>query len=143
MVLCLGFFPMNEDCYLQMSRGLTPNPDLQCNRQIKFQALLDHAETLGADVVATGHYACLRHSENGKPLTSTSYCTGLIPAGRCRADSSCKLGFCRGSDKARQEYILLLDCQTGHAHAGTITVPRSTVSCKPLLSLETCLTIQL
>ncbi|MGE5155417.1 MAG: tRNA 2-thiouridine(34) synthase MnmA [Bdellovibrio bacteriovorus] len=35
----------------------TPNPDVQCNREIKFRAFLDHALGLGADWIATGHYA--------------------------------------------------------------------------------------
>jgi tRNA-specific 2-thiouridylase len=37
--------------------GRTPNPDILCNREIKFKTFLEHAETLGADVIATGHYA--------------------------------------------------------------------------------------
>jgi tRNA-specific 2-thiouridylase len=37
--------------------GRTPNPDILCNREIKFKAFLDHARTLGADKIATGHYA--------------------------------------------------------------------------------------
>lgn len=37
--------------------GRTPNPCLVCNMQIKFKALFDHAQTLGADLMATGHYA--------------------------------------------------------------------------------------
>ncbi|WP_347709265.1 tRNA 2-thiouridine(34) synthase MnmA [Bacillus sp. FJAT-47783] len=37
--------------------GRTPNPDVMCNKEIKFKAFLDHALTLGADYVATGHYA--------------------------------------------------------------------------------------
>ncbi|QZT35477.1 tRNA 2-thiouridine(34) synthase MnmA [Caldalkalibacillus thermarum TA2.A1] len=37
--------------------GRTPNPDVMCNKEIKFQAFLDHALSLGADFVATGHYA--------------------------------------------------------------------------------------
>ncbi|MGB0712271.1 MAG: tRNA 2-thiouridine(34) synthase MnmA [Gammaproteobacteria bacterium] len=37
--------------------GRTPNPDVLCNREIKFRAFLDHARTLGADAIATGHYA--------------------------------------------------------------------------------------
>jgi hypothetical protein len=41
------------------ARGLTPNPDLACNRFIKFDALLDWARAQGADAVATGHYARL------------------------------------------------------------------------------------
>lgn len=39
------------------ARGVTPNPCLQCNRMIKFGALLDKARALGADYLATGHYA--------------------------------------------------------------------------------------
>ena len=37
--------------------GRTPNPDVLCNKEIKFKAFLDHALTLGADKIATGHYA--------------------------------------------------------------------------------------
>lgn len=37
--------------------GRTPNPDVMCNKEIKFKAFLDHAFALGADYVATGHYA--------------------------------------------------------------------------------------
>ncbi len=37
--------------------GRTPNPDVLCNSEIKFRAFLDHARTLGADRIATGHYA--------------------------------------------------------------------------------------
>ena len=41
--------------------GRTPNPDVLCNAEIKFKAFLDHAIALGADYIATGHYAQLRH----------------------------------------------------------------------------------
>jgi tRNA-specific 2-thiouridylase len=37
--------------------GRTPNPDIFCNSEIKFKAFLDHAMGLGADLIATGHYA--------------------------------------------------------------------------------------
>ena len=37
--------------------GRTPNPDVICNKEIKFKTFLDHALTLGADFIATGHYA--------------------------------------------------------------------------------------
>lgn len=36
--------------------GRTPNPDILCNKEIKFKAFLDYASTLGADFIATGHY---------------------------------------------------------------------------------------
>jgi tRNA-specific 2-thiouridylase len=41
--------------------GRTPNPDVLCNSEIKFRAFLDHAMTLGADALATGHYADTEH----------------------------------------------------------------------------------
>lgn len=40
--------------------GRTPNPDVLCNAEIKFKAFLDHAIALGADYIATGHYAQVR-----------------------------------------------------------------------------------
>jgi tRNA-specific 2-thiouridylase len=40
--------------------GRTPNPDILCNSEIKFKAFLDHAIRLGADAIATGHYANIR-----------------------------------------------------------------------------------
>jgi len=44
--------------------GRTPNPDILCNAEIKFKAFLDHAMRLGADCIATGHYARVRHNED-------------------------------------------------------------------------------
>ena len=40
--------------------GRTPNPDVLCNAEIKFKAFLDHAMRLGAEHIATGHYARVR-----------------------------------------------------------------------------------
>lgn len=42
--------------------GRTPNPDILCNKEVKFKAFLDHALTLGADGIATGHYAQANHA---------------------------------------------------------------------------------
>jgi tRNA-uridine 2-sulfurtransferase len=44
----------------EYAAGRTPNPDILCNTEIKFKAFLDHALTLGADKMATGHYAGVR-----------------------------------------------------------------------------------
>ncbi|RLT90044.1 MULTISPECIES: tRNA 2-thiouridine(34) synthase MnmA [unclassified Ketobacter] len=41
----------------EYSAGRTPNPDILCNKEVKFRAFLDYALTLGADYIATGHYA--------------------------------------------------------------------------------------
>ncbi|MBI2295136.1 MAG: tRNA 2-thiouridine(34) synthase MnmA [Betaproteobacteria bacterium] len=43
--------------------GRTPNPDVLCNAEIKFRAFLDHALGLGADRIATGHYAQVREAD--------------------------------------------------------------------------------
>jgi len=43
--------------------GRTPNPDILCNAEIKFKAFLDHAMRLGAEKIATGHYARVRLNE--------------------------------------------------------------------------------
>ena len=42
--------------------GRTPNPDILCNAEIKFKAFLDHAMRLGAEKIATGHYARVHHN---------------------------------------------------------------------------------
>ncbi len=54
----------------EYSKGRTPNPDVLCNREIKFDAFWQEAKKLGADMVATGHY-CKKEAakdENGQPL---------------------------------------------------------------------------
>ncbi|MGE0350850.1 tRNA 2-thiouridine(34) synthase MnmA [Hydrogenophaga sp.] len=60
--------------------GRTPNPDILCNAEIKFKAFLDHAMRLGAEKIATGHYARVRERHSafellkGKdPLKDQSY----------------------------------------------------------------------
>lgn len=50
----------------EYEKGRTPNPDVLCNKEIKFKAFLDYALSLGADYIATGHYAKTR-TEDGIP----------------------------------------------------------------------------
>lgn len=47
--------------FAEYAAGRTPNPDVLCNSEIKFDAFLQHAQSLGADMVATGHY-CRKES---------------------------------------------------------------------------------
>lgn len=48
------------------AQGITPNPCMVCNRQIRFGLLLEQARTIGADFLATGHYARLKRDPDGK-----------------------------------------------------------------------------
>jgi tRNA-specific 2-thiouridylase len=78
--------------------GRTPNPDVLCNAEIKFKAFLDHAVSLGADFIATGHYAQVRQigrtfqllkAEDGTKdqsyflyrLTQSQLCKTMFPLG--------------------------------------------------------------
>lgn len=49
-------------------RGRTPNPCIECNRKIRFDYLLNQALALDADYLATGHYARIRHTDQGYQL---------------------------------------------------------------------------
>jgi tRNA-specific 2-thiouridylase len=51
--------------FAEYEAGRTPNPDVLCNREIKFDLFLDAARSLGADYVATGHYARVDQSADG------------------------------------------------------------------------------
>ncbi|MGV6853250.1 MAG: tRNA 2-thiouridine(34) synthase MnmA [bacterium] len=48
--------------------GRTPNPDILCNREIKFKTFLEHAKDLGADKIATGHYARVDYTDGSYQL---------------------------------------------------------------------------
>lgn len=48
----------------EYAKGRTPNPDILCNKHIKFKAFLDYAMSIGADYIATGHYARIIHEED-------------------------------------------------------------------------------
>ncbi|MBG9979694.1 tRNA 2-thiouridine(34) synthase MnmA [Facklamia sp. DSM 111018] len=50
----------------EYQKGRTPNPDVMCNKEIKFKAFLDYAMDLGADYVAMGHYAQVEKDADGQ-----------------------------------------------------------------------------
>lgn len=52
--------------------GRTPNPDVLCNREIKFAPFKDYAKSLGADFIATGHYCGIRHDDGKHYLTKAA-----------------------------------------------------------------------
>ena len=51
-----------------IERGMTPNPDVVCNREVKFSAFVEHAHRLGAERIATGHYARIERTADGVRL---------------------------------------------------------------------------
>jgi tRNA-specific 2-thiouridylase len=53
-------------CLDDYRAGRTPNPDVLCNKEIKFKAFLEHALDLGADFIATGHYAGIGCDGDGR-----------------------------------------------------------------------------
>jgi len=54
-----------EHFLAEYKAGRTPNPDILCNREIKFKVFLEYAEMLGADKIATGHYVRKGHVSQG------------------------------------------------------------------------------
>ncbi|MFK7913622.1 MAG: tRNA 2-thiouridine(34) synthase MnmA [Pseudomonadales bacterium] len=58
-----------EDFLAEYAAGRTPNPDIACNREIKFRYFADYASTLGADFIATGHYARIAQGSSGPVLS--------------------------------------------------------------------------
>lgn len=72
----------------ECGRGLTPNPDLPCNRHIKFASFLDHAAALGADRVATGHYARIVPPPEAGGWSSTGGASSFWSSGGSSAYSS-------------------------------------------------------
>ena len=54
---------MFTDFLDEYKAGRTPNPDILCNQEVKFRAFLEHSLNLGADKIATGHYAQVLHRD--------------------------------------------------------------------------------
>ena len=92
----------------EYSAGRTPNPDVLCNAEIKFKAFLDHAMRLGAEKIATGHYARVRWcpADTSEPLghIRISHATACEDA---RAHSHGHYQLLKGLDPAKdQSYFL-------------------------------------
>lgn len=61
-----------DRCLNEFAKGRTPNPDVWCNRAIKFDVLLKYAKNLGVSHLATGHYAQLAHHNDSFRLLKSS-----------------------------------------------------------------------
>ena len=61
-----------EDFIEEYKNGRTPNPCIRCNRYVKWESLLERALGIGADYIATGHYARIKQLDNGRYVVSNS-----------------------------------------------------------------------
>ena len=103
----------------EYAAGRTPNPDILCNQEIKFRAFLDYAEALGADLIATGHYArnepregihrLIKGDDPNKDQTYFIYTLGqaqlakiLFPVGDIHKDEVRQLAARAGFENARK-----------------------------------------
>jgi tRNA-uridine 2-sulfurtransferase len=82
----------------EYAHGLTPNPCLECNRAVKFGALLTRARQLGYDYVATGHYARVR---------PTSDSPGAGPVERPALGSRARFNLLRAVDRDKDQSYML------------------------------------
>lgn len=71
------------DFLREYSAGRTPNPDVLCNAEIKFRAFLDYAMNMGAECIATGHYARTRVTPDGKRSFCAAWMKRKIKAISC------------------------------------------------------------
>ena len=119
--------------------GRTPNPDVLCNSEIKFRAFLDHARALGADRIATGHYARVRaerrarraaegaRRDEGPELLPAPADAGAAGAGAVSARSDREAG--RARDRATRRHPDVgqegLDRHLLHRRAAVSRFPRA------------------
>ncbi len=90
----------------EYSAGRTPNPDVLCNAEIKFKAFLDHAMKLGADHIATGHYARVRSNPGGAQGAHEESSATALDGARV-AQSGQRFELLRGLDPSKdQSYFL-------------------------------------
>ena len=107
---------MFEHFLAEYKAGRTPNPDILCNREIKFKAFLDYALMLGADLIATGHYV-RRRDRDGR----TELLKGLDP----NKDQSYFLHAVGGEQIARSLFpVGELEKPEVRAIAGSMASPR-------------------
>jgi len=87
--------------------GRTPNPDVLCNAEIKFKAFLDHAMRLGAEKIATGHYARVREVD-GRAAAGPPQGGSRPPGGQERSDvGASRFELLKGLDPLKdQSYFL-------------------------------------
>ncbi|HXK52633.1 tRNA 2-thiouridine(34) synthase MnmA [Candidatus Nomurabacteria bacterium] len=91
-----------ENFYQEYSKGRTPNPDVMCNKEIKFGMFLDWALAEGFDFIATGHYAGVSSVPEVAKATSTT------------STGSAELYLLQGSDASKDQSYFLYTLKQEH-----------------------------
>jgi len=97
------------DFLREYQAGRTPNPDVLCNAEIKFKAFLDHAMRLGAEKIATGHYARVRWkpAHAGRPEGQEGTSTATAADGARVRENDGRFELLKGLDASKdQSYFL-------------------------------------
>ncbi len=92
--------------FSEYEKGRTPNPDVLCNREIKFDAFLEIAQKYGADYVATGHY-CRKEEIPGQARNDG----GAVMAGPDRPSPVCRI--LEGTDPNKDQTYFLCQLSQG------------------------------
>ncbi len=87
------------------TQGYTPNPCLECNREIKFRALLERAQTLGFAAIATGHYARITTTDDEPPSALSPQPSALSPQPSALSPQRYQLH--RATDPAKDQSYLV------------------------------------
>lgn len=97
------------DYFIEAYRvGLTPNPDVLCNREIKFGLFLAEALQLGADYVASGHYVRLQCPKTSHVSNSRR---AQLDINRCALIENCTLSIAKDADKDQSYFLWTLTKQ--------------------------------
>jgi tRNA-specific 2-thiouridylase len=93
-----------DEMFKNYRRGITPNPDIDCNQKIKFPLLWKAAKKLGADFIATGHYARIKRIAGRKIVKNKK---GFVEGGGVDGGQNYRYELLRAKDESKdQSYFL-------------------------------------
>ena len=105
-----------DKMFKKYKKGITPNPDIDCNKQIKFPMLIKEAKKRGIDLVATGHYAKIK-KKTPSSLFNFSWVGGRFSAMWGKAGGETSFELHRAKDETKdQSYFLYAQAQNDLKH---------------------------
>ena len=104
-----------DEMFKLYRKGITPNPDIDCNQKIKFPLLWKAAKKLGADFIVTGHYAQIKRIANRKVVNNKK---GFVEGGGADGGLKYRYELLRGKDEKKdQSYFLYRLTQKDLSHS--------------------------